>query len=85
MKKWRENLYAYTGLFITFGIWTPLGWFIVSSRHSYNMESFEVLSMNWFGILEYVVLLAATLVAQFGFILIAEDLSELERMKRNRS
>ncbi len=46
MSKWREKLYGYTGLFIVFGIWTPMLWFVSSSRQYYKMETFEVFDMN---------------------------------------
>lgn len=79
MRKWRERLYGYTGLFILFGLWTPLLWFVSSARSHYKMESFEIYSMDWFSILLFLVLCIATLFAQFGFVLIAQDLSELEK------
>jgi succinate dehydrogenase hydrophobic anchor subunit len=85
MNKWREKLYGYTGLFITFGIWTPMLWFISSSREHYKMETFEVFEMNWFNILLLVTLCIATLVAQFGLISIAQDLSEFEKLKRQQT
>jgi len=82
MHKWRETLYGYTGLFIISGIWTPMLWFISSSMQYYKMETFEVFEMNWFSILLFAVLCIATLVAQFGFISIAQDLSEFEKLKK---
>lgn len=85
MNKWRETLYIYTGLFIIFGIWTPMLWFISSSRQYYKMETFEVLDMNWFSILMFFVLCVATLVAQFGFVSIAQDLSEFEKLKKQQA
>jgi len=85
MKKWREKLYGYTGLFIIFGIWTPMMWFISSSRQYYKMETFEVLDMNWFSILMFIALCVATLVAQFGFVSIAQDLSEFEKLKKQQA
>jgi len=85
MNKWRETLYSYTGLFIIFGIWTPMLWFISSSRQYYKMETFEVLDMNWFSILMFFVLCVATLVAQFGFVSIAQDLSEFEKLKKQQA
>lgn len=71
MNKWRDKLYGYTGLFIIFGIWTPMLWFISSSRQYYKMETFVVLDMNWFSILMFIALSVATLVAQLGFVSIA--------------
>lgn len=85
MNKGRERLYGYTGLFILFGIWTPMLWFISSSRQYYKMETFEVLEMNWFSILLFFVLCIATLVAQFGFISIAQDLTEFEKLKKQQA
>lgn len=82
MDKWRNNLYGYTSLFIVFGLWTPLLWFVSSARNHYKMESFDIFLMDWFSILLFFVLCAATLVAQFGFILVAQDLSEFERTKK---
>ena len=85
MNKWREKLYGYTGLFIIFGIWTPMLWFISSSRQYYKMETFEVLEMNLFSILAFIVLCVATLSAQYGFVLIAQDLSEFEKLKKQQA
>lgn len=84
INKWREKLYGYTGLFVIFGLWTPLLWFVSYSRAYYKMESFDILSMNWFSIFLFFVLCAATLVAQFGFILLVQDLSEFERTKKHK-
>lgn len=84
MDKWRKKLYSYTGLFIIFGIWTPMLWFISSSRQYYKMETFEVFEMNWMSILLFVVLCIATLVAQFGFISIAQELSVFEKLKKQQ-
>ena len=85
MNKWREKLYGYTGLFILFGIWTPMLWFVSSSRQYYKMETFEVFEMNWFSILLFFALCIATLLAQFGFISIAHDLSEFEKLKKQQA
>lgn len=85
MIKWREKLYGYTGLFIIFGIWTPMMWFISSSRQYYKMETFQILEMNWFNILVFIVLCVATLVAQYGFISIAQDLSKFEELKKQQA
>lgn len=84
MKEWHEKLCGYTGLFILFGIWTPMLWFISSSRQYYKMETFEVFEMNWFSILVFVLLCVATLAAQYGFFLIAQDLSEFEKLKKQQ-
>jgi hypothetical protein len=84
MSKLREKLYGYTGLFIILGIWTPMLWFVSSSRQYYKMETFEVFEMNWFSILVFFALCAATLVAQYGFVLIAQDLSEFEKLKKQQ-
>ncbi len=83
MNKWREKLYGYTGLFIVLGIWTPMFWFVSSSRQHYKMETFEIFDMNWFSILVFFTLCAATLVAQYGLVLIARDLSDFEKMKNS--
>lgn len=84
MNTWREKFYGYTGLCIVFGLWTPMLWFISSSREYYKMETFEVFEMHWFNILVFFVLCAATLAAQYGLILISQDLSEFEKMKKER-
>jgi len=85
MSKWRKKLYGYTGLFIVLGIWTPMLWFVSSSRQYYKMETFEVFDMNWFSILVFFALCAATLVAQYGFVLIAQDLSDFEKLKKQQA
>lgn len=85
MSTWRERLLGYTGLFILFGIWTPMLWFVSSMREHYRMETFEVSSLHWSGIVMFVVLLAGTLIAQFGFVVIAQEHGELERCKREHS
>jgi len=82
MNSRRETLYGYTGLFILFGIWTPVLWFVSSSREYYKMETFEVFDMHWFSILLFFVLCAATLIAQYGFVMVAQDLSEYEKLKK---
>lgn len=83
MNTWREKLYGYTGLCILFGLWTPMVWFITSSREYYKMETFEVSKMHWFNILVFFTLCAATLAAQYGLMLIDQDLSKFEKMKRD--
>ncbi len=85
MSKWREKLYGYTGLFIVFGIWTPMLWFVSSSRQYYKMETFEVFDMNWFRILVFFALCAETLFAQYSFVLIAQDLSDFEKLKKQQA
>lgn len=85
MHKWREKLYRYTGLYIILGIWTPMFWFVSSSRRYFKMETFEVFEMDWFSILLFVVLCIATLVAQFVFISIAQDLTEFEKLKKQQT
>lgn len=59
-------------------------WFISSSRQYYIMETFEVFEMHWFSILLFFVLCIAALVAQFVFVLIAQDLSEFEKLKKQQ-
>jgi len=76
MKKWRAHLYGFTGLYVVFGIWTPILWFVSHVREHYRMETFDIHLMNWFGALLFFLLVAATLLAQFGFALIAHDLAE---------
>jgi hypothetical protein len=85
MSKKREKLYGYTGLFIVLGIWTPILWFVSSSRQYYKMETFDILKMNWFNMLIFFALCAATLVAQYGFVLIAHELSEFDKLKKQQS
>lgn len=85
MKKWRERLHGYTGLFIIFAIWTPMIWFVSSSMQYYKMETFEILDMNWLSIAMFVVLCVASLIAQFGFFSIARDLSEFEKLKKQQA
>jgi hypothetical protein len=80
--KWRARLYGYTGLVLVFGLWTPLLWYVSYARREYGLEAFEVFSMDWFGIVLFILLAAGTLVAQFGFILLAQDMSELERREK---
>lgn len=83
MDKWRSRFYGYTGLFTVLAIWTPVIWFISSARDYYRMETFDILRMHWSGIAIFAVLLVATLVAQFGFVSIAHDLSKYEAMKNS--
>jgi hypothetical protein len=75
MGKWRSRLYGYTGLFTLFALWTPMLWFISNARAYYHMETFEILRMHGFNILLFFLLAIATLAAQFGLILIAQDAS----------
>ena len=76
MNKWRKRLYGYTGIFILFGIWTPVLWFISHVREHYRMPTFRIDQMDWFSIFIFLVLVVATLLAQFGFVLIASDLTK---------
>ena len=86
MNIWRERLYGYTGLFVLFGIWTPVMWFASSLSEYYKARTFEVLNIgSWFNTLLFLALCVATLIAQFGFVLIAKEHSELENMKRQQS
>jgi hypothetical protein len=85
MNKWRQKLYGYTGLFVIFGIWSPMMWFVSSSRQYYKMETFEVLEMGWGSIVMFTVLGVATLLAQYGFISISQDLSEFEKLKKQQA
>lgn len=80
MSKWRRRLYGYTGLAILFGLWTPLLWLTSDVRAHYKMEMFEITRADPFVIFIYVVLIVATLLAQLGFMLIAQDLGKYERM-----
>jgi hypothetical protein len=84
-RTWRARLKSYTCMFMIFGIWMPILWFIYSSMENYKMGTFEVFEMPWFSILGFFVLIAATLVAQVGFILLIDDLSEYEKMKKENS
>lgn len=86
MNKWRKRLYGFTGLFILISIWMPMLSFISSAKRIYELETFEVLAMPWFGVLMYIALLIATLIAQGGLIVLAHDLSEqFESLKRQRA
>jgi hypothetical protein len=44
------------------------------------MESFHLLEMHFFNIVMYLGLLLATLIAQYGFIVIATDLAKYEKL-----
>lgn len=80
MSKWRARLlYGYTGLALVLGLWTPIMWFISAARAHYGMSMFEILLMDPFVIFLFLVLCAATLVAQFGFIVMAHDMARYER------
>jgi hypothetical protein len=81
MNRWRKRLYGYTGIFIVIGIWTPVLWFISHVREHYHMLTFEIDQMDWFSILIFFVLVVATLLAQVGFVLIAHDLAEHEKIE----
>lgn len=81
MSEWRERLIGYTGLHILFAIWSPLLWFVVSARDRYRMEMFELSRMHWTGLVVFFTLLALTILAQFGFVLIAMEHGEVRRLK----
>ena len=81
MNKWRARLLGFTGLYVLFSIWAPLLWFFVSVRKAYGIESFEVWRMHWFGILTFFLLAVATLLAQFGFVVIAKEHGETEHQR----
>ena len=83
MKNWRSLLYGFTGLFVLLGIWTPLMWLVSSMMNFYRMESFDLFVMHPFNIFLCIVLAAATLLAQLGFVLIAQDHAAAERIGRN--
>lgn len=79
MKNWRSLLYGYTGVCIVAGLWTPILWYTSEMRVFYHMETFDFRAMHWFSMLVYVVLALATLIATFGFVMIATDLAKYER------
>ncbi len=84
MSKWRSRLYGYTGIALVIGLWTPLLWFVVSARRHYGMEMFDFTRMHPFNIVVFLLLCVGTLLAQFGFVLLAQDMSENERRERER-
>ncbi len=79
MKNWRSLLYTFTGLYVLLGIWTPLMWLVSGMMKYYRMESFDLFAMHPFNIFLCIVLAAATLLAQLGFVLIAQDHAAAER------
>ena len=79
MRNWRSLLYGFTGLWILIGIWTPLGWLISNMRNYHQMETFDLFRMHPLNVILCVTLALITLVAQLGFLLIAQDHAEFER------
>jgi hypothetical protein len=49
------------------------------------METFDIFEMNWFSILIFFALCTGTLVAQYGFVMIEQDLSEFEKLKKQQA
>ena len=82
MGKWRRRLYGYTGLALVLGLWSPLASYIADARGRYDMTTFDVLRMHPIDIALFIALCAATLMAQFGFIVIAHDMAEYHRKKQ---
>jgi hypothetical protein len=46
---------------------------------TFHMPSFEMSAMSWSAIITFVLLLASTLIAQFGFVVYAQEHADLEQ------
>ena len=73
---WAKPLRLFTVFFLFLAIWTPFMWFISASRQHYSMETFDVSRMNGLMIVFFIVLGVATLAAQFGYILILQEIDK---------
>lgn len=76
-------MYGYTGLALVVGLWCPLVWFISDARGRYHMGSFEILRVHPFDIVVFMILVLATALAQFGFVVVAQDLAKYESRDRD--
>lgn len=92
MRDWKKTLakvYEIVSGFITLAfIWTPFLWFIDFHRTAMVWHdgepalTFEVMAMDWPDIARFVLLSAATLLAQFRFMFVGQDLADYEALKR---